>query len=464
MIKLILFITMIILLSTSNLPYFIFVSLILSYNYLFHNHINNQINYIIILLIGLPSGFNGQNVINLNLYLIFIFMLSTIKISNNFKLSIIYNFIFLLLFIFSLIIYFPIIFSTYFNINIFDFQEIKLVSNNRPSHMFGFAAPLILIGILVKIIVSFFTMETNFNELYKVLVKITFFVIFLSLIRFIFEINLIPQDYTEIRYDGNRLTGITNPDALGFARSLLFPLSICGAYYFANMKNKLYLFYFLTILFTLYASISRTVFLSTTVIISIIIFYNYTKKKFNTYFNFFIIFVILFLFSGIGISLLERNTVDGNLNVSGRDAMWITALYAISTSPITGLRPGGWQIWLQNGVEWASGSDVVVQSTHSFYLETAVTWGLPITFFLICIFLFSIYKLHKSLNLYKRYISTNSPILNWAIGIQAITIGLMFHGITENIHIYLWFSILAFSISVNTYIKSILHNANISGA
>ena len=458
MIELFFFSILILTLTTFNLPYVIFVLMLLFYSRIKKNKFNNELNYVIIFLIALPSGFSGQNPINLNLYLLIVILLYLIKPNNQILIpSKKVQLFFILLFISTIFIYIPILFSTYFNLNFLDSKEIKLLSNKRPSHMFGFAAPLILIGFFVKSIISFFSTTTNFNKLFKVMYTVTFIVIVLSIIRYLTNINLIPQDYAEIRYEGNRFTGITNPDSLGFARSLLFPLAIASSFYFSNYKSKKYALLFLFILFSLYATLSRTVFLSTSIILFISFIYNYKKENFKQYFYFAMIFFIILFISGFATSLLSRNSIDGELNVSGRDAMWLTAIYVLTISPYTGLRPGGWQVWLEKGVEWKPGSNVVVQSTHSFYLENSVTWGIPITLFMISFILYCIFSLHKLIKKYKNYNYKNLDLLNWSIGIQSILIGLLFHGITENIHIYQWFTIISFSIALNLIIKKQLH-------
>jgi hypothetical protein len=446
----------IITLTTFNIQYSLFIFFLLLFSRFKKNISNNELNYVIIFFIGLPSGFIGQNPLNLNLYIIIIIILSLIQGPNkndSITLNLRYRYYFFTLFSLTLLIYLPIIFSTYLGINIFDSNEVKLLSNNRPSHMFGFAAPLLLIGFLVNSIVSFFTITTNFDKLFKILSSITFLVILLSIIRYASNINLIPQDYADIRYDGNRFTGITNPDSLGFARSLLFPLAISSSFYFSDLKNKKKLLIFLLIIFSLYATLSRTVLISTSIILIVAFLYQYKKKYIYFYAIFLVAFFALFLISGFGSALLQRNSINGELNVSGRDSMWITALYVLTISPFVGLRPGGWQIWLDNGVEWLPGSNVVVQSTHSFYLETAVTWGIPVTLFIVLFFLYSIITMHRFIRLYLKHKKINYSLLNWAIGIQCICIGLLFHGITENIHIYQWFTVISFSIAVKHILK-----------
>jgi hypothetical protein len=446
--------------STFNIPYVIFVLILLLYSRFNKNIYNNELNYLIIFIIALPSGFRGQNPLNLNLLLILIIILYLIKKDNK-NISLIpskeIQYYFISLFILATLVYLPILFSTYLGFNFFDSSETLLLSNNRPSHMFGFAAPLLFIGFFVISNVSFFSTSTNFNKLFKILYTITIFVIILSIIRFISNINLIPQDYAEIRYDGNRFTGITNPDSLGFARSLLFPLAITASFYFSNLRNKQFAIIFLLILFSLYATISRTVFISTTIIIFTSFLYNYKKENFKFFLLFSLLFLLILLISGFGTALLARNSIDGELNVSGRDSMWLTAIYVLTISPFTGLRPGGWQVWLDNGVEWKPGANVVVQSTHSFYLETAVAWGIPITLFIISLILFSFFTLHKFILIYKNHRHRNFDLLSWAIGIQCITIGLFFHGITENIHIYQWFTVISFSIALKLIIKKQLY-------
>lgn len=463
MISLFFLLILIISLTTFNLQYSIFILFLLFFSRSNKNIYNNELNYVIVFLIGLPSGFIGQNPINLNLYIIIVLLLSFIKRydENSITLNLRYKYYFLILFSVAIFIYLPILFSTYLGINLFDSLEIKLLSNSRPSHMIGFAAPLLLTGLLVNSIVSFFSLKTNFDKLFKILSSITLSVILLSIIRYASNINLIPQDYADIRYDGNRFTGITNPDSLGFARSLLFPLAISCSFYFFDFKNKKKLIIFLFILFSLYATLSRTVFISTSIIIFVSFLYHYEKKHFNFYIIFLIVFFLLFLISGFGSSLMQRNTIEGELNVSGRDSMWITALYVLTISPLVGLRPGGWQVWLNNGVEWLPGSNVVVQSTHSFYLETAVTWGIPVTLFIVLFFIYSIVTLHRYIKLYKKSIKINLSLINWAIGIQCISIGLLFHGLTENIHIYQWFTVISFSIALKHILKMYI-NENIS--
>lgn len=414
---------------------------------------NSLIVYYIFLFIALPTGFRNQNIINLNLIIVFTLLVSiylTQKKNNRFleflkwqKTSL------LIITIMALIVYLPIIFSTYLGVNIFDGPETQFVSNKRPSHMLGFAGPLLLSPLIIMVMILSFNPSTNLEVLYKSLKSITLIILVLTLLRYWLNVNFIPQDYTEIRYDGNRMTGFSHPDSLGFARMLLFPLSIIAAFTFSGKLLRKDSILFLMLLLSLYATLSRTVFISTSIILFVVFLYNFQFKNIGRFLMPVLVVLVLLVFSGIGSNLLNRNSsAAGGINVSGRDAMWVTALYAITNSPFVGLRPGGWQIWLMEGVDWVSGGEVVVQGTHSFYLETATTWGIPILLMILFMMLHAAYNLHKTIRKLKTKSIENHTILNWAIGIQAIVIGILVHGISENVGLPLIFFIMGFAFSI----------------
>ena len=440
-------------LTTGNIQYFLFVIFLMWLSRKYYLASNSLIVYYILFFIALPTGFRDQNLINLNLVIVFTLLVSIylVQKKNSRFLELLkwQKTALLIIVIMALIVYLPIVFSTYLGINIFDGLETQFVSNNRPSHMLGFAGPLLLSPLIIMVMIRSFNPSTNLDLLYKVLKSITFIILVLSLLRFWLNVNFIPQDYTDIRYDGNRLTGFSHPDSLGFARMLLFPLSIVASFMFSGKLLRKDSILFLILLLSLYATLSRTVFLSTTIILIVVMLYNFQIKNVGK-FLFPVFFVLaLLVFSGIGSDLLSRNnTAEGGINVSGRDAMWVTAINVIINSPFVGIRPGGWQIYLMNGVSWIDGSEVVVQGTHSFYLETATTWGIPILLMILSMMLYSAYNLHKTIRKLKTKSKENYTILNWAIGIQAIVIGILVHGITENVGLSHIFFILGLAFSI----------------
>ena len=59
-------------------------------------------------------------------------------------------------------------------------------------------------------------------------------------------------------------------------------------------------------------------------------------------------------------------------------------------SPFVGLRPGGYITYLINSFVSQDGTILKAQSTHSFYFETAVNWGIPSLVILLLIIMASL--------------------------------------------------------------------------
>ena len=346
-----------------------------SIKYSFTSFKNYSIILILFFILFFPVSFTGYTPLlqNENISIIITFLLIILLLrkkipSIRIRFKLIFFILFSILFIYAIIVYYPIIVSTYFNYEIVG-PESNFISNKRDSHMLSFVFPYIFSPFIAIFISQINFTEKGLSKVIRFLLKFTFIIIVLSLIQYIFNFNFIPQDYEEVRFNGFRLTGLTRPDSNDFGRSLIFPFCLSVSYLFTfknNLMNKIFLIF---IVFGIFLTGGRAVMFSS--IICFILICMFFKKR-----RLLIVSVLISLiFSSTFIELAFRN--QDTFNLSGRGNIYALVFNILMVSPYVGLRPGGYITYLINSFVSQEGTILKAQSTHSFYFETAVNWGIP---------------------------------------------------------------------------------------
>lgn len=363
----------------------------------------------------------------------------------------------------ALIIYIPILVETYLNLGIFTGPEELFISNHRDSHMLGFALPMITGPLLILAVIKTFNDRVDFENLYRFVNFLTWIVVIFSLIRYVIQIEFIPQSYLEsIRNDGFRLSGFNQPDSIGYGKMLIIPLGLTLSYSMSKLKSHkdVYLLFF--ILISLFLTYSRIIIASSIFILLVIALYNFKIAvilKSSLYL--FVVFAIIFFSGGIE-KLTSRSTSSTNvsgINMSGRDLIYETGIPIVAASPYVGLRPGGYVSMLQKGYYYTSQQGytglMVVQSAHSFYLVIALEWGLPLLCFIIVIMLHCIYLLHLTIRLTSKYSFFEGfpSIRIWSVAVIALIVGLLILGITDFISYPFIFFLIGLSWSLYLIVK-----------
>jgi hypothetical protein len=414
--------------------------------------------YFIAFIVAYPSAMNGMSFINnidtIILVSSILFLILSLYSNQIPKVKLVFweKFILCLIVVAAIIVYLPIFFETYLSIKISHGPEEEYVSNVRRSHMLSFVVPLLFAPFVTIATMRSFRNSTNFNTLYEFVKVLTWFIVVLSLVRFVLNVDFIPQEYQAVRPDGNRLSGILSPDSNYYGRSLLIPLAIIASYAFAK-RNDYNAYTLITIIIlSIVMTMSRTTIISSFIILFIIMFYNFRTSLILKAGMVFIVAISVMHFSGILGGLLSRTYGSEGLNLSGRHVIYMTALNVLQESPYVGLRPGGWVEWHEQGVKFLH-LTMKTQSAHSFYLNTAVNWGVPITTFLVLVLLHSIYLMHLVTRCAKKLDNNEYSYLRiWAVSMLAVTLGLMIHGITESVPFHIFFFLLGISWSLY-YIK-----------
>ena len=376
-------------LSSLNIPVIIFSLISLfSIKHSFNNFENYAIILILFFILFFPVSFTGYNSLlkheNISIFiaLLLIILLLRRKVPFvRFRLKPIFFMLLSILFIYSMIVYFPIILATYFDYEIIG-PESNFISNKRDSHMLSFVFPFVFSPFIMLFISQMNFTEKNLSKVIKYLLKFTFIIVILSLIQYIFNFNFIPQDYSDVRFDGNRLTGLTRPDSNDFGRSLLFPFCLSLSYFFTFKKNLINKIFLLFIIFGIFLTGGRTIIFSSIICFTLISFF-YKRKKLL-----FASFIISLIFSSFFIDIALRN--QDTINLSGRANIYALVFNVLMVSPFVGLRPGGYITYLINSFVSQDGTILKAQSTHSFYFETAVNWGIPSLVILLLIIMASL--------------------------------------------------------------------------
>jgi O-antigen ligase len=420
---------------------------------------SRYIPYLLFFIIAFPSSAIGQTgILVSSVYFSFatlVFFTHSLIYKNNtpVKINKIGLFLIFSMLFGSVIVYLPIPLETYLSMD-FSGPEEAFVSNARQSHMLSFVVPFIFAPIAMFVTARSFSYNIDLFVIYGLIKKLIVILLFLSMIRFMMNFDFISQAYSEVRFEGYRLTGFTMPDANGFARSLLFPLAFIASYIFAGVKNKQDFLILLLLLISIIMTMSRTAYVSSFVILCVIFLYNFKLSNLVKVLTIpFIIFTIVYI-SGLFDSVLLRIEGGANASLSGRGVIYGSVIQAIEHSPIVGLRPGGWMEYLAQGVTYERTS-LKPQSTHSFYLETIINWGIPVFILFISSIIYSIFRSHQVIRLIKKNKSFYFVNLRiWLIVSNSLLIGLMVHGIVEIVPYHYFFFIIGLINGISYIIKN----------
>ena len=328
--------------------------------------------------------------------------------------------------------------------------------------MLGFAMPILLSPVLVIIVIQSFTERIDFVNLYKILKTFTWIIVIASFIRYIFQIDIIPQGYIEtIRNDGFRLSGFIHPDSIGYGRTLLIPLAFTISYITLKLKFNKDIFLLFLLIISLFMTYSRIIIATSIVIIIVVALYN-LKTTLIIKSSLYLFIVIALLYSTGGIEKLTTRHMNRDnkygINMSGRDIIYEQSIPIVISSPYVGLRPGGYVSMLKKGFTFtrnAQTSEMIVQSAHSFYLIVALDWGIPFLLILVGIMLHCVYLLHKTIRLTTKYITfMKFPHLRaWSIASIGLFIGLFGLGITDFVPYPIVFFLIGLSWSLYLIVK-----------
>lgn len=222
-------------LLSGNIQFIVFFSYLLFTSYKSYKNTSSILPYLFAFLVAFPVTFIGETVWDRNLIYIFsIFFVIFDRYKNRPFYIIAESWqknILLTLVVAAIIIYIPILIETYFSLGIFTGPETLFISNHRDSHMLGFASPVFLGPLLIISVIRTFNDRMNFKNLYSTLKHLAWIVVIFSLIRYFFQIEIIPQSYiSSIRNDGFRLSGFNHPDSISWGKMIMIPLAFTLSY------------------------------------------------------------------------------------------------------------------------------------------------------------------------------------------------------------------------------------------
>lgn len=461
-----------------NLQFIFFINIFLVITYLYSINSRSILPFILFFLFIYPESFIGESIFDRTSIFIYSIILFFIRIKNKntptfTKAQYFYLFFILLL---SIFIYLPIPIETYLKFNYFNGVETNYISNNRSSHMLGFAIPVLFAIFLISIIHSTFNNTIMFLKIYEYILIISFLIVILSFIRYFLQFEFIPQGYTDsIRNDGFRISGVNIPDTIGYGKKLLLPFAIVLSYNFSKTKNKYNNFILILLIVSLFFTYSRIIIFTMVVIFIVTFYFNYSFKKLKKVLLFLSLIISFFIVSG-GISILVNRSINSDgtgYNFSGRELIYSSSIPIIFDSPFVGLRPGGYLSLLIKGYSTEFNGIVYnlnVVSAHSFYIVIALEWGIPFLILMIIVLFYSIFILIKSIKLIDKNSIYNFNIntthyRNWAISILSLLISFCFLGITDFIPYQVFFSLIGLSWGLNFIINNnfnskrfLLHN------
>lgn len=464
-------------LFSGNIQFIIFFAYLLIVCYKSYEKTSLITAYFLTFLVVFPVAFTGETIWDRNLiyiFSIFFVLFNSYKNKPFFLKAQSWQIkVLIVLVVAALIIYLPILIETYFNLKIFTGPEELFISNHRASHMLGFALPVLLGPLIIISLFRTFREGMNFEDIYSTLRHLTWIVIILTLIRYFFQIEIIPQSYiSSIRNDGFRLSGFNHPDSISWGKMIMIPLAFSLSYVMAKQKyhNDIYLLFL--ILSSIFLTYSRILIIGSTIILIVVALYNFRFSLIIKGSLFvFVLFTTLYYSGSIG-KLMSRNESSfsaSGINLSGRDLIYETGIPIVAASPLVGLRPGGYVSMLQKGYTFSTSEGytglMTVQSAHSWYLVMALEWGLPFLFLIVCVMLHCIYLLHLTIRLTRRYSSfiEFSSIRIWSVAVMALICGFLILGITDYVPYPFVFFLIGLTWSLNLIVtKTIsLHSESI---
>jgi O-antigen ligase len=422
---------------------------------------HTSIAFYLVLLIAYPQTFIGETDFDRNMPLLFSCLFLIHARGGGVRLPAIrlerWQIIVLVAFcLMSLAVYLPIVTATYLSLDLVNGAAEQFVANDRGSHMLSFVVPFIAAPMVTLGVMKGITDRSDFGRLYTFLKTLLWIVVLPSFLRYALEVDFIPQEYTPVRYEGNRLSAFMSPDSLGYGRRLLFPIALVAAYAISSRRYRNDFLLLGVLMVTVAMTLGRTTYVSSFVVLFFVMLHNVGVKRVLIVSAVAVTLATVLTVSGVTGAMLARTVGnDGGIMLSGRNIIWGAAIQALSASPFVGLRPGGWTVMLLTGnvtylIAVGQIHTMVAQSAHSFYLQGALDWGIPIMVMLTAILIHSAVLMHTTARRLKHDVGQLGKfhIRNWAIATQAATCGLLVHGITEQVGYYLLFLLLGLSWSL----------------
>jgi len=357
----------------------------------------------------------------------------------------------------GLIAYFPVLYINVIDKFVFQklFEESSgLFGFDRGSTVLKTALPMIVSPVVLLIPILGLRRESDLESFWAAIINGTLILCVLSLIRYIFYFDFIPQEYADIHSHGFRMTGFSMPDPNGFARMLLLPIVLISALAIQS-PGRLGINGWITLalgLTCVILSYSRMSYLSLIFSLGSLLIFNMRKKRT-------LLFLIL---SGVVVgsvlnffdilSYFEPGADRASMvNFQIRLLIMDKTLRIISENPLFGAWPGGYSeaMFGQGYSGFLSVTDGrSVPSTHNMVLNVAVEWGIPMAFLLLVALILSfVYGMRAIRQGGKGDYLTQGLVY----GTTALCIGMFVHGITEIVGPYLVFFNLGLIFSLSRY-------------
>lgn len=361
--------------------------------------------------------------------------------------------------VWGILAYLPVFFINFIQ-NSFIYKETErsagLVELTRDSTILKTVVPTITAVIVILIPLYALRNVKDFESFWRAFFKGTLILLVLSLIRYVFYIDFIPQSYLEIRSYGFRMTGFSMPDPNGFGRQLLMPILFMAAFSI-RFPRRMKLYGWITIslaMLCLILTYSRTTYISFFLSLIFLLLLNVRNKRTIV----FIIIIALLIGSLISLTDIQQYFGYGGKrlslgNLEGRIRLYKASLKILAESPLFGAFPGGFQIALakihMKGLQYGV-------SAHNMFLVVAVEWGIPMAMLLLLALIYSFWsgiiairKLRKTMTKKK-----NFHIESLAYGVVAVSVAFSIHGLAENISPYFVFFNLGIALAIRRIINS----------
>jgi len=362
----------------------------------------------------------------------------------------------------GLIAYFPVLYTNV--IDKFIFQNMfgestGFLGFDRGSTVLKTALPIIVSPIVVLLPILGLRKKSDLESFWAAIINGTLILCVLSLIRYFFYFDFIPQEYADIHSHGFRMTGFSMPDPNGFGRMLLLPIVLISAFAIRSWRRlgiktlgALALGLMCVVL-----TFSRVTYASITFALASLFLLNVTKKKAILM----LIFVIVLVGSVLNffdiLSYFEPGADRASmLNLELRLLLYNVVMRIVSKNPLFGTWPGGYSeaMFRQGYLGILSVTDAQsVPSAHNMLLNVAVEWGIPMAFLLLVALILSLVYGIKAI---RRGEEGDYLTHGLVYGVTALSLGIFVHGITEVVSPYLVFFNLGLILSANQTAKPFL--------
>ncbi len=360
--------------------------------------------------------------------------------------------------VWGILAYLPVIFVNYIQSSfIYKATERSagLVELTRDSSILTLAIPTITAVIVMLIPLYALRNVKDFNSFWRALVKGTLILLVLSLIKYVFYIDFIPQDY-EIRYHGFRMTGFSTPDSINFSHQLLIPILFLAALSI-RFPRRMKLYEWITLLLAISCvtlTYSRTTYVSLFLSLIFLLLLNFRNKRtivFST-------IIALLIGSLIRLADIQQHFGYGGdrfslANLEGRIILAKASLKILAESPLFGGFPGGSQIALAKidmpGLLYWVGA-------HNMLLDIALQWGIPMALLLLLALIYSIWNGILAIRKLQKIRPKKNIFLieSIAYGVVAASVAYIIYGLAANIPPYLVFFILGIALAIRRIVDS----------